>query len=194
MIPLVWPIFIAHLAEQRDLLPDQRSALMYDPIFFRASQHATAVPRRSKMSSPFFTRKNFWFRLAVTRLAFNSLCSWRAPAFIWRYEPQHRLINSLQRLGPDRWVFQIRSGLLPNRSVPYYEELQHIFSLLLAQDSRTTNRTRCDPLVFASPISAFFRTAELLLGMAYYWYQLMPLHRGSAATGTTGTSHASSDF
>jgi len=76
---------------------------------------------------------------------------------------------ALQYSDPEGFEFSIRTPGTPPRWADYDAELAHVFELL-------TVAVRTEPM----PLD---RVSELILTMAFYWYNFMPLSRGTAATG-----------
>jgi len=76
---------------------------------------------------------------------------------------------TLQRTDPEGYEFSIRTPGTPPRWIDYDLELQYIFDLL-------TQAVREDNIDID-------KVSDLILTVTFYWYNFMPLSRGTAACG-----------
>ncbi|ELR17609.1 tetratricopeptide repeat domain containing protein [Acanthamoeba castellanii str. Neff] len=82
---------------------------------------------------------------------------------------------TIQRSPPEGYEFSIRTPGTPNRWQEYNAEMAHNYRLLQEEASK--------------PHRDLSKLTELVLHMAFYWYNFMPLSRGTAAVGLV-TVHA----
>jgi len=76
---------------------------------------------------------------------------------------------TLQRTEPEGWEYSIRTPGTPPRWIDYDLEMKHVFQLL-------TDQIRSDP-------NDIEKISDLILTNIFYWYNFMPLSRGTAACG-----------
>lgn len=89
----------------------------------------------------------------------------------------------MQCTNPTHELFEysIRTPGTPPRWLDYDEELKYIFELL----TEAARNPEGDLEKFGKfvPNLTLSRISDLILTMAFYWYNFMPLSRGTAATG-----------
>jgi hypothetical protein len=76
---------------------------------------------------------------------------------------------TLLRNEPEGFDYMIRTPSTPIRWLAYHMEIDHMFKMVLKEAK--------------NPVQDINRTAEVVLTLAYYWYNFMPIARGTAATG-----------
>jgi len=76
---------------------------------------------------------------------------------------------TLQKTDPEGFEFSIRTPGTPPRWIDYDLEMKHVFNLL-------TQEVRRQPMDFD-------KVTNLILTVTFYWYNFMPLARGTAACG-----------
>jgi len=79
---------------------------------------------------------------------------------------------TIQLTGPEIYEYSIRTPGTPPRWKQYENELDHIYQLL------TTECTK--------PEIDMDKVSDLILAMTFFWYNFMPLSRGTAAVGYMG--------
>ncbi|KYR01134.1 tetratricopeptide-like helical domain-containing protein (TPR) [Tieghemostelium lacteum] len=91
---------------------------------------------------------------------------------------------TLQYVQPEGYEFAIRTPGTPQRWEEYSEEMTLIFNQLtqVIQQSDHFNSTNNNKKLDDKSLD---RISELILSLTYYWYNFMPLSRGSAAIGLT---------
>jgi len=79
---------------------------------------------------------------------------------------------TLQKTEPEGFEFSIRTPGTPPRWIDYDSEMTFLFNLL-------TETIQTQPIDFE-------KVSDLILTLSFYWYNFMPLSRGTAACGYVG--------
>lgn len=90
---------------------------------------------------------------------------------------------TIQNSPPEGFEYSIRTPGTPPRWIDYDIELTHLFEQLGEEVKKRHSQAKSTPSASSQSGEEIDRVTELILSIAFYWYNFMPLARGTAICG-----------